>query len=222
MSNHNNIILKTMRKTKYLIVVLAFTLLSLLVSNLNFVTFAQTQPLMFSSGLAIYSPVNTTYKSTSLTLNLTYEAGLPYSLNYSIDGIYQGPISLTFNNSEGFHMTSTGVAVIQLPALSNGSHILTVNVEGYLNNYHGANPPGAPFKKVSPMSADYFAFWANSVSFTIASSDVTPTLTPLPTVSPNPSVPEFPLLAILPLFLPMLTIAIILKLRKQRTPKNML
>ena len=208
-------------KTALVILVLPLLIASFAI-DIHFVNAKSDSLIVYSGGVTLYSPVNTTYKSTSLTLNLTYEAGLPYSLNYSIDGIYQGPISLTFNNSEGFHMTSTGVAVIQLPALSNGSHILTVNVEGYLNNYHGANPPGAPFKKVSPMSADYFAFWANSVSFTIASSDVTPTLTPLPTVSPNPSVPEFPLLAILPLFLPMLTIAIILKLRKQRTPKNML
>ena len=48
--------------------------------------------------------------------------------------------------------------------------------------------------------------------------------TPNPTQpsSPTPSVPEFPLLVVLPLFLSMLSIAIILKLRKQRMPKNML
>jgi len=54
---------------------------------------------------------------------------------------------------------------------------------------------------------------------------LTPTSTPtLPTSFPtsNPTVPEFPLLVVLPLFLSMLTIAIILKLRKQRMPQNML
>ena len=89
-----------------------------------------------------------------------------------------------------------GYAVIQLPKLSNGYHVLSVDVEAYLNDFHGANPPGAPFRLVAPDSSDYVASWINSIYFTIASSDVvttsTPSVTATPTVTVSPTIPEFP------------------------------
>jgi hypothetical protein len=178
--------------------ILAFALVASLFINLYLVKGDSNEPLMFSSGLTIYSPLNTTYDTNILKLNLTFGcgAGLNCSLNYNIDGEYQGPISLTFNNTAGFQMFYLGYAVVQLPKLSNGYHVLSVDVEAYLNDFHGANPPGAPFRLVAPESSDYVASWINSVYFTIASSDVvttsTPSVTATPTVTVSPTIPEFP------------------------------
>jgi hypothetical protein len=142
-------------------------------------------PIDFSGGVTMYSPVNTTYYINFLTLNLTCScgAGLDFSLNYSIDGEYQGPITLMFNSTYGFQLISLGTGLVQLPELPSGSHRLTVWEEAYLNDYHGANPPGAPFKPTAPGSADYFASWVDIVYFMIDSNATQ--------LIPKPSVPEF-------------------------------
>lgn len=129
-------------------------------------------PIVFSGGVTIYSPVNTTYYTNFLTLNLTCGcgAGLHFSLNFSIDMIYQGPITLTFNITNGFQLISLGTELVHLPELPSGSHRLTVYEEAYLNDYHGAGPPGAPFKPTAPGSADYVASWVDTVYFTIDSN----------------------------------------------------
>ncbi|HKM59984.1 MAG TPA: hypothetical protein VJY36_03845 [Candidatus Bathyarchaeia archaeon] len=128
----------------------------------------------------IYSPVNTTYNSNFLTLYVSFGwgAGLQCSLNYSIDGNYGGPVPLTFGNTTGFQLIGLATGLVQLPELSEGSHRLIIYEEAYLNDYHGANPPGAPFKPIAPGSADYYAAWADTVDFSINSSSVTPTPTP--------------------------------------------
>ncbi len=133
----------------------------------------------FSSGLTVYSPVNRTYNVNLLTLNLTFGsgAGLQRFLNYSIDGKYQGPIPLTFNGTAGFELVGLGYGLVQLPELPNGPHVLTVNVEAYLNDYYG-NPPGAPFKPVAPNSSDYVASWVHTIYFTVNASEVISTPTP--------------------------------------------
>lgn len=156
-----------------------------LVINLNAVKADSNEPITFSSGLTLYSPVNKTYTSDLLLLNLTFGsgAGLQRTLNYSIDGKYQGPISLTFNSTTGFELIGLGYALVQLPELSNGPHVLTINIKAYLNNYHGANPPGAPFKPVAPNSSNYFASWVHTVYFIINASEVNST--PTPTSSPD-------------------------------------
>jgi hypothetical protein len=125
--------------------------------------------IVFSGGVTMYSPVNTTYQTNFLTLNLTCDcaAGVKISLSYDIDGKYQGPITLTFNLKSGFHMFALGTGLVQLPKLPSGSHRLTVHEEAYLNDYHGANPPGAPFKPTAPGSADYVASWVDTAHFTI-------------------------------------------------------
>jgi hypothetical protein len=91
----------------------------------------------FSSGITLYSPINTTYNSRSLTLNLTlYGAGSMgsidnrVSLTYSIDGIYNGSVNLVVSNP-GVHLITNGTAVLSLPELSEGSHCLTLYLYGY-------------------------------------------------------------------------------------------
>jgi hypothetical protein len=92
---------------------------------------------------------------------------------------------LTFNSTTGFEMIGLGYALISLPGLFNGPHVLTINVEAYLNDYHGANPPGAPFKPVAPNSSDYVASWVHTIYFTINANEVNSS--PIPTSSIDPT-----------------------------------
>ena len=144
-------------------------LLVSLAAGIHIVKADSNDYISFSSGVTIFSPINETYNSNFLTLNLTFGcgAGIQCSLNYSLDGKYEGPIPLVFNNSAGFHMITPATGLVQLPELSEGSHRLTIYVEADLNDYHGANPPGAPFKPTTPNGSDYVASWANTVYFVI-------------------------------------------------------
>jgi len=142
----------------------------MLVASTHIVEADSTDSIRFSSGVTIYSPVNTTYNSRFLNLNLTFDqgAGLHSSLNYSIDGNYKGPIPLVAENlPPGFHIINKKTGLVTLPELSEGLHCLTVNVLCGLYDYHGVNPPGAPFTPTSPGSTDYIASWAHTIYFTI-------------------------------------------------------
>jgi len=151
-------------------------LLVSLAAGIHIVKADSNDYISFSGGLTIFSPINETYNSNFLTLNLTFGcgAGIQCSLNYSLDGKYEGPIPLVFNNSTGFQLIYLATGLVQLPELSKGSHRLTIYVEGYLYDYHGANPPGAPFKPTTPNGSDYVASWVDTVDFTIDSSVVAP------------------------------------------------
>jgi len=164
--------LKKMNKAIVLAIVSVFILLIPLGVSSQTIKADSNEPVVLGGGVTVYSPVNTTYSTSCLNLNVTFNAGAGVrdSLNYSIDGKYGGPITLAFNDTLGFHMFSLETGLVPLPELSNGSHRLTVYVEGDLNDYHGANPPGAPFKETAPGSADYVASWVDTVDFTIDSS----------------------------------------------------
>ncbi len=182
--------------------------------------------IVFSGGVTLLSPVNTTYESNFLTLNVSFEwgEGLQCSLNYTIDGNYGGPVPLTLENPELGLIIATASGTVQLPELSNGSHCLTIIEEANLNNYYSANPPGAPFKPAGPGSADYYAAWVDTVDFSINTSyaATNPTASPAPTDSPaatpTPSTPEFPLV-VLPILLVMVSLAIVTMLRKRAKTK---
>jgi hypothetical protein len=142
--------------------------------------------MVFSGGVALYSPINITYSSNFLTLNLIFTcgAGVHYSLNYSIDNEpSQSPIPLVYNGSGGFQMFAPEYGLVQLPELSKGSHSLTIYEQALIPDYHGANAPGAPFKPTASGSSDYVAYWTDTVDFSINSTATTqqfpPTITNL-------------------------------------------
>lgn len=126
--------------------------------------------ILFPGNVTLYSPLNQTYDSNYLTLNLTAQCagGIDTTLVYSIDGSApQGPIPLVYASSEFpfYYAAST----VQLPKLSAGSHNLTITEQSVLADYHGANPPGAPFKQESPSSSNWVATWVDTVNFSISS-----------------------------------------------------
>ncbi len=76
----------------------------------------------------LYSPLNGTYNSRFLNLNLTFTAGLgiKYSLYYYIDGKYVDKIPFTVENSTEMHVTYHANAFTKLPELNEGAHSLTI------------------------------------------------------------------------------------------------
>ena len=182
-----------------LLLLLIFCSAWISIGNLKMVKADSNDYIRFSSGATIFSPLNTTYNSRFLNLNLTFDqgAGIHCSLNYSIDGNYKSSIPLEAKNlPPGFHFINKKTGLVTLPELSEGSHCLTVNVLCGLYDYHGATPPGAPFTPTSPGSSDYIATWTHTIYFTI-----------------DTSIPEFPSWIILPLFLMATLSAIIVKKR---------
>lgn len=184
------------------IIVLLLVLSSIFVTGTHMVEGESADYIQYSSGTTIYSPINITYNSKFLTLNLTFGAGLGVdcSLNYSIDGEHEGPIPLVAKNPTEIHIINKMISLVTLPELSEGSHCLTVNVLCGIYDYHGANPLGAPFTPTSPGSSDYIATWVHTIYFTI-----------------DTSIPEFPTWIILPLFLTTTLIGILVRKRLMRT-----
>jgi hypothetical protein len=80
----------------------------------------------------LYSPLNKTYDSKYLTLNLSFTGGMGvrYSLYYHLDGEYAGDIPWSAEGASEMHVTCTAIGSTQLPELSEGSHSLTVFLEG--------------------------------------------------------------------------------------------
>jgi hypothetical protein len=125
-------------------------------------------------GLTVYSPLNQTYYSNYLTLNLQCGCplGVKTSVKYSIDSTYEGAVPLIFNSSTELHMFALATGIVQLPELSKGSHRLTIYQEAALLDFHGANTPAPPYKQTAPGSSDYIASWTVSVDFFINSNAV--------------------------------------------------
>ncbi len=76
----------------------------------------------------LYSPLNGTYNSQFLDLNLIFTAGMgiKYTIYYLIDGKYVDTVPFTVKNASELHVTMQAKVFTQLPPLSEGSHSLTV------------------------------------------------------------------------------------------------
>lgn len=142
----------------------------------------------FDSGVTIFSPINMTYNYRNLTLNLTVPVwsiiGMysSVSMNYSIDGIYNGPVPLrdTTNPEAPPIITKVGMGAgsVDLPELPDGSHYLTIYLYGLnMQNYQ------PQFK--SYVNTVYFSIDdPNSIFIPTPSPTPTP-LTPSPSPTPN-------------------------------------
>ena len=128
------------------------TILLLIVSvlsvSLSEVKIVLAEPISYTSGVTVYSPVSTTYTTNNVMLNLTFiwGLGMDCSLNYSIDEGEQQPISLVKQNSE-IHVTIPYTGSVELQPLANGQHTLSIYV--------------------SAESASYSNTWTHIIYFTI-------------------------------------------------------
>ena len=78
----------------------------------------------------LYSPLNGTYNSHFLDLNLSFTVGLGirYTLYYYLDGKYGDEIPFTVENATEMHVTYPANAFTKLPELSEGPHSLTIYI----------------------------------------------------------------------------------------------
>ena len=130
------------------------------------------QPLIFSSGLTLYSPVNTTYSSNVLECNGTFDSPkrVQSSLNYSLDGKYMEGLPWKFNPDSIANInTYTIDGSFQLPQLSDGTHQLSIGIlEEQLDNSNINSP-----RVINSTS------WVNTVYFSISTTQPSnPTPTP--------------------------------------------
>ena len=89
---------------------------------------ADVGELLRASAFTLHSPLNKTYNSRFLTLNLTFMAGLgdSYSFYYYLDGKHQGSIPFVVHNPHELHVFYKASGSTQLPELSEGAHSLAV------------------------------------------------------------------------------------------------
>jgi hypothetical protein len=166
-----------------------------------------TEPITFSSGLTLYSPVNTTYSSNIIECNGTFNCpkGVQSSLNYSLDGKNLEGLPWKLDpNSISIPDIYTIDGSFDLPQLPDGSHQLSIGILEELFNNSNINSP----RLINSSS------WVNTVYFTIYSNQSTN-----PTSAPTPTVPEFSSLMILPLFAFVLACVVLVSFRN-RINKN--
>ena len=178
--------------------VFAFACAVLIIASLVMVPAAKVnadsnEPLVFSSGLTLYSPVNATYGYSVLECNGTFVGPSEYevSLNYSIDGNYQGYLPWALNQNSSSLSSYTLDWSFQLPHLANGPHQLSIGIEKQLYNSNAT--------LISQSTL------VNTVYLTIS-----------PSFQPIPSALEFSLLAVVLLILTAILILVYLRHRKPR------
>lgn len=179
----NNPLMMTMKAELFTAIAVSLIMASSMVEmDVQPVKADQAGSISYSSGVTIFCPVNTTYDSKFLTLNLTFGFGLGVktTFNYTIDGKYgEDPITFVYKNPTELHIINEATGTVKLPELSVGSHVLQINVLSGIYDYHGANPPSAPFKPSLPGSSNYIASWTHTVYFSVSSSS-----SPEPTKTP--------------------------------------
>ena len=151
----------------------------------------------FSSGVILYSPLNTTYNSNLVNCSGSFSCPneLLETLNYTLDEKYLGFLPWKIDRATFGGPINYFNGSVPLPNLSDGSHKLSIGVKEELwDGTHLVNK----------------TTWVNTVYFTVNTNQSQTT----PTLSPSPSVPELQLLAIIPLLGVILLATAAIKLKK--------
>lgn len=125
------------------------------------------------SNLTIVSPQNKTYNSQLLTLNATIDFVMARieSMSYNIDGLGRYSFFNHFHSEDSTIIHGTQIWLAGLPELAEGSHFITVYLEGTLY-FEGGNHKQSHYSEQA------------TVYFTI---DNTPS-SPSPSPSPEPTI----------------------------------
>jgi hypothetical protein len=88
----------------------------------------------------LYSPINRTYNSKSIPLDISFSTGLGsnYTLTYTLDGGLEVAIPFEIENSTGLHAIYPAYGHLMLPELSEGNHNLTINMLSYTGYFTGS------------------------------------------------------------------------------------
>jgi hypothetical protein len=186
-----------MQKTKLsfaiLISVLVIVFLIQSITQVPLVKADSNEPITFSSGLTLYSPLNITYSSNVLECNGTFDCpkGVQSSLNYSVDGKNTDGLPWKLDPNS---ISDPDIYIIngsfELPKLSDGSHKLSIGILEELLDKSNINSP----KLINSTS------WINTVYFEI---DTT-------------TVPEFPSTILTIAFLIMMTVALAVVVKRRK------
>ncbi len=160
------------------VVVLAMLFLATVTVQMGSAFAESTNCIVLSSGARVYSPVNVTYNTGNLALNLTfgYGLGIKCSLTYSLDGTYIGEVPLTALKPGEIHVVNPATGYMPLSELHEGTHYLTIKVTASVTT-NSPNPPGPPFKPTTPGGPHYQANWQDTIIFTVDTHAPTPDLT---------------------------------------------
>jgi hypothetical protein len=89
--------------------------------------------------LHIESPINRTYTTGFLQLNVSFSGlcfdSIKHSLTYSLDGNYMGTLPIEPHYPDWLSVQAGFTASVVLPELAKGQHIITVNAEYSIYNY---------------------------------------------------------------------------------------
>ena len=154
-----------------------FTLFGALLSQTSKVYADSSEPMRFTSGVTLYSPVNTTYSSKFLTLNLAAQVGIGINctITYSIDSKHHGTVPLQEVYPGELHVINQVKGNVALPELNQGTHNLTLQVVCTLNNGQGsATMDRYPFIPESNNITNYHATWTDTIQFTIQTEQEIP------------------------------------------------
>ena len=137
-----------MKKSLLIAITISVFLISLIITAFPFPVRADsTGSISFlDSALTIFSPLNMTYNNRHLILNVTVPIwsimGMPnsVSMNYSVDGTYNGQVSLRDITPPDAPPIATkagmGAGIVNLPDLPDGPHYLTIYLYGLnMENY---------------------------------------------------------------------------------------
>jgi hypothetical protein len=161
---------------------------------------AANQSITFSSGVILYSPLNTTYNSNLVYCNGSFSCPneLLETLNYTLDEKYLGflPWKIDMATFGGFINYFNGS--VPLSNLSDGSHKLSIGIKEELwDGTHQVNE----------------TTWINTIYFTVNTNQSLP----ITTQNPTPSVSEFSILAIIPLMTALFLSAIMIKHKARKS-----
>jgi len=156
------------RKTVWVIIFILVVALLLSFGGNQPVRADSADSISFPSGITVFSPVNKTYNSQHLILNLTlYSAGSmgsidsQISMTYSLAGRNFGQVPLSVSNP-GLHIVTNAAGTVALPKLSEGSHTLTIYLYGH--NQKTFQP-----KYVSYVNTIYFSIDCSPLNLTVLS-----------------------------------------------------
>ena len=147
---------------------LVFTVFVALLSQTSKVYAESPESITFTSRVTLYSPINKTYSSKFLILNITSWVGIGVTctMSYNIDNQYRGNIPLIPQHPKELHMLNEVAGNVTLPELTEGTHNLTLQVVSSIRNSR-IKISEIP---VVPKSSNYTfntATWTHTIQFNI-------------------------------------------------------
>ena len=143
-----------------------------LAAGLNAVKADSQFQLVLTGMLRIESPMNRTYTTGFLLLNVSFGslvgANINHSLTYRLDGKFMGAMPIEFHDPHRLTFQGFFTATVALPELSRGSHTITVYGEHNVYNFWTDGVFHSKITRVDNVTVDF------SISDVIPVNELTP------------------------------------------------